>query len=102
VLNGVKYIHSENISHRDLKPDNILFSDGVAKIGDFGLSRYMKNDSRQSLVGTPYYVAPEVINGQYDTECDMWSLGVCLFVVLQGKYPFTGIEMDELFSRIKS
>ena len=54
-----------------------------------------------SVVGTPYYVAPEVIDGRYTNMCDMWSIGVLLFNMLIGKYPFTGAEMDELFHRIK-
>jgi calcium-dependent protein kinase len=53
-----------------------------------------------SVVGTPYYVAPEVLGGKYDSMCDMWSLGVIVFKMIAGKYPFTGKEIDDLFHRI--
>jgi calcium-dependent protein kinase len=83
-----------------LKPDNILFSNGKVKIADFGLSRYLIGQKRLSTVGTPYYVAPEVIDGDYNAVCDVWSIGVIAFVMLMGKLPFIGIEVTELFENI--
>lgn len=65
ILDAVAYLHDQGISHRDLKPDNILFHDGLLKIGDFGLSRDITSNKMASVVGTPYYVAPEVIKGKY-------------------------------------
>jgi serine/threonine protein kinase len=53
-----------------------------------------------SVVGTPYYVSPQVIGAKYDSLCDMWSLGVMTYKMITGKYPFTGKEIDDLFTNI--
>ena len=78
ILEGVSYIHRMGICHRDLKPENILFHNKVAKVTDFGLARVMTDGLMTSLVGSPYYMAPEVIRGNYDTLCDMWSVGILI------------------------
>eukprot|EP01083_Nonionella_stella_P032128 87905_1 len=90
LCNGLQHLHSKGIIHRDLKPENILFGvDGTIKITDFGLAYHGCADY-QSIVmntccGTPHYVAPEVIGGRpYNDKCDMWSLGVIVFVMLAG------------------
>lgn len=87
--------------HRDLKPDNILFqteeADSEIKLIDFGLSKRCRDVNTQKLlnmdtmVGTPMYVAPEVLNSRkYDESCDYWSLGVILYIMLVGFPPFFG------------
>jgi len=55
-----------------------------------------------TIVGTPFYVAPEVLNGDYDFECDNWSLGVIMYVLLSGYLPFYGKNESEVFAKIKS
>lgn len=77
---------------------------GEVKIIDFGLSKLTHDPSvhtMRSLVGTPYYVAPEVLGGEYGRECDCWSLGVIMYAVLSGCLPFYGSTTQEVFDRIK-
>jgi calcium-dependent protein kinase len=101
VLEALVYLHSEGIAHRDVKPENILLtSEGSVKLADFGLSRCLKR-KQLTVVGTPYYIAPEVLRGKYTYQCDMWSLGVVLFVALTGRRPFEGNNIDHLFSNIQ-
>lgn len=96
LLLAVNYLHSKNIAHRDLKPENILFSkDDNIKLIDFGLSKPSMNLNGSkakfgTVVGTPYYLAPEVLKGDYNKECDCWSLGVIMYVILTGILPFHG------------
>lgn len=95
MLNAVGYCHNHNIVHRDLKLENFLFVDGTEesalKLIDFGLSQHFDPDeSLRSAVGTPYYVAPEVLQGPYDAKCDIWSMGVITYMLLSGSPPFYG------------
>lgn len=106
ILSGVVYCHSKNIVHRDLKPENILFSsqspEAVLKIIDFGFADYFFDNTKLTAsLGTCYYVAPEVINGSYDCKCDIWSLGVILYILLVGFPPFNGANDDAIFSKIR-
>lgn len=71
----------------------------ILKIADFGASKYYSNKMKE-LKGTPYYVAPEIINGEYNEKCDIWSLGVILYVLLSGYPPFGGEENDEIISNV--
>mmetsp|Transcript_4864 Transcript_4864/g.429 ORF Transcript_4864/g.429 Transcript_4864/m.429 type:complete len:94 (+) Transcript_4864:571-852(+) len=72
------------------------------KIIDWGCSKkYSDNPIMHDLVGTPYYIAPEVINKKYDYKCDMWSLGVILFALLCGEPCFTGNSAEEVMDKIK-
>ena len=108
MLSAVKHLHEHNIVHRDLKPENFLMNDKTEnaeiKLIDFGLSkRFSQKEQVQKMhtvVGTPYYVAPEVLKGEYDQRCDVWSLGVILFVFLCGYPPFEGDENKEIFKNI--
>jgi calcium-dependent protein kinase len=108
MLSAVKHLHEHGIVHRDLKPENFLMADksegaGV-KLIDFGLSKRFSNkdqlEKMKTVVGTPYYVAPEVLKGSYDKRCDVWSLGVILFVFLCGYPPFEGDNNKEIFKNV--
>lgn len=83
------------MAHRDLKPENILIDSkrrGEIKVIDFGTSHVFdaeKHDMHQ-MYGTAYYIAPEVLTGKYTEKCDLWSIGVILYIMLSGKPPFSG------------
>lgn len=99
VLSGVNYLHKHSIVHRDLKPENILFDGEVLKIVDFGTSRFFDNKILMNKChGTPYYVAPEVLNKSYNEKCDVWSCGVILYILLSGFPPFNGKNEEEILS----
>lgn len=92
---GMKYLHDSYVSHRDIKPDNILLSDdgpdAVLKISDFGLSKFISVDSMKTVCGTQLYVAPEILiqGGTYTNKVDIWSMGCLLFAMLSGTVPFS-------------
>lgn len=100
------YCHNKGIVHRDLKPENILFDSkngNIIKIMDFGLSAYLEDGKiPRETVGTSYYIAPEVLQSDYDEKCDMWSLGVILFIMLSGRAPFDGRNDREIIKNILS
>ena len=106
ILRGISYCHARGIVHRDLKPENILFLkdtlDAEIKISDFGLSNYLSNpnEKMQSMVGTPYYIAPEVIKCSYNSKCDIWSIGVIAYVALCGEFPFKEKKVAGIFNKI--
>lgn len=86
-------------------PKNDEFQSSDIKIIDFGLGRLYnrhKEGLLSAVVGTSYYVAPEVLEGKYGFECDCWSLGVIMYVLLSGHLPFPGRDNAEVFLRIKS
>lgn len=107
MLGAIEYCHTvHNICHRDLKPENFLYTSSAAdsemKIIDFGLSRVDDEVEHMSTkVGTPFYVAPEVLTRRYDKECDLWSIGVVTFVLLSGYPPFYGDTEAEIFAAVK-
>mmetsp|Transcript_33129 Transcript_33129/g.30043 ORF Transcript_33129/g.30043 Transcript_33129/m.30043 type:complete len:274 (-) Transcript_33129:385-1206(-) len=93
ILLGLNYLHENKIIHRDLKPANILLSNDkqLVKITDFGISIKTNNDSsaKRTLVGTPWYMAPEVINQEaYSSKADIWSVACCFFHLATGKKPY--------------
>lgn len=101
ILQAMAYLHERNIAHRDIKPENILLvnkhSDVDIKLTDFGLAKKVDESGKmKTFCGTPQYFAPEVLQrrntmkgaGTYSLAADMWSLGVILFVLLEGNYPF--------------
>ena len=101
ILNALEYIHSQKICHRDIKPENILFKNKIPKLADFGLARIMSGTNKFSTVGTPYFLAPEVISGDYNMKCDIWSLGVVIYFAITGRKPFNGEGYEDLFIKIK-
>lgn len=105
VLHAVSYCHSKGITHRDIKPENILFKsndpEAEVKIIDFGLSRkYLSNEKMHTILGTPYYIAPEVLKGEYDEKCDVWSVGALTYIMLSGEPAFNGTSNNEIFNKI--
>jgi calcium-dependent protein kinase len=107
IISGLETMHAGGIVHRDIKPENLLYKtkaeDAPIKIMDFGLAMMDGNDVHKSIVGTPGYVAPEVlISKTYTTACDVWSTGVVLYILLVGYPPFWGDSNAELFAQIKS
>ncbi|XP_032614141.1 serine/threonine-protein kinase 17A isoform X1 [Hylobates moloch] len=106
ILEGVHFLHTRDVVHLDLKPQNILLTSesplGDIKIVDFGLSRILKNSEElREIMGTPEYVAPEILS--YDPismATDMWSIGVLTYVMLTGISPFLGNDKQETFLNI--
>jgi len=98
IVSAMKAMYGQNILHRDIKPDNILLSNGVAKIGDFGTAKSMTMSER-GLAGTLPYMAPEVRypqpGQQYDVKVDVWSLGVLTYELITGQLPYDYEQLTE-------
>ena len=108
ILSAVCYCHSMNILHRDLKPENILIvkrqKNGYhpIKIIDFGTAKVFKKEKNEHLlIGSAYYIAPEVLSRNYTELCDLWSCGVIMYILLTGRPPFNGINEEEIMKKIK-
>lgn len=112
IISSIHYCHKQGICHRDLKPENLLLvnktDDSAIKVIDFGLSNIFKDVKTGSQikmttkVGTAYYVSPEVLSGNYDEKCDIWSAGVILYILLCGDPPFNGANDNEIYRKIKA
>lgn len=110
VVGAVYYMHQQHICHRDLKPENFLLvaevadiADAHVKVIDFGFStRFEPGKCMATRAITRDYVAPEILDGSYTEACDIWSLGVVIYVLLSGNKPFYGASDEEVFKKIQS
>lgn len=112
LFSGLCYLHANNIVHRDLKLENILISEIERdketnknlfwiKIIDFGTAKiFEKYKSEKAVVGSSYYIAPEVLQKHYNEKCDTWSAGVILYMLIVGRAPFDGKDDDEIIENI--
>ena len=103
---ALKHIHEKKIIHRDLKSGNVfLMKSGLVKLGDFGIAKGFQNtmDKAKTMVGTPYYLSPEIIeNKPYDAKSDIWSLGVLLYEMMTFRIPFDANSLPNLSLKIMS
>ena len=100
------YCHNMNIVHRDLKPENLMYEskvpDAPLKIIDFGTAKEFKPETEMhKILGTPYYIAPEVLYGDYNEKCDIWSIGVITYIMVCGYPPFNGNSNSQIMKAIK-
>ena len=105
LLKTIKYVHSKKIIHRDLKPENIIINPDKMQIKliDFGLSSYYSDlVNLNTKVGTPYFVAPEVLDGSYNKEIDLWSIGVIWYTLLTGCPPFQADNINKVYEKIRA
>lgn len=105
IFSAINYCHKNNVCHRDIKPENFLlkFKDDPSsiKLIDFGLSRKLTEGEMLSTPnGTPFYLAPEIIKGNYNHLCDNWSLGVVMYVMLSGSPPFYGKNNKDILKAV--
>lgn len=109
VVGAVNYMHQQRIAHRDLKPENILLmnetsdvANALVKLIDFGFStRFERGTFMHTTACTSHYVAPDVLSGSYTEACDVWSLGVVLFVLLSGSLPFFAGDEAAIIAKVK-
>ncbi len=102
VAQAVAYLHAQGIVHRDLKPGNIFNDQGVVKVGDYGLSKFLTPNRRSGQtenIGTVYYMAPEIAGGRYGRGIDIYALGVLLYEMLTGRPPFEGESVGEILMK---
>jgi hypothetical protein len=102
VAAAVAYLHDHGIVHRDLKPGNIFRDQGVVKLGDYGLSKFIsvsRRSGQTESIGTVHYMAPEIANGRYGKEIDLYALGILLYELLTGHVPFEGESVGEVLMK---
>lgn len=115
LLSAILFCHKNQVIHRDLKPENILIESQdnqgehqennffTIKVIDYGTAEIFKNNTLlHKQIGTPYYIAPEVLNNQYNEKCDLWSCGVILYILLCGCPPFYGKNDNAIFESVRS
>ena len=112
IIQAIHYCNNNGISHRDLKPENFMFSSdksgALLKLIDFGFARSFYNPQHEinqvqrmkTKAGTAFFMAPEVIEGNYTNACDMWSAGVILYIILCGYPPFDGVSDEQILENI--
>ena len=103
LFQAINHCHAQGVIHRDIKPENIMITDsGSVRLIDFGLSKASRgNRNLTTVAGTPYYMAPEVLEGCYAAKADIWSLGVLMYTLVSGYLPFQGSTSAEVFRKIK-
>lgn len=108
LLRALAYMHCVNIAHRDVKPENVMLQskgslrDNIAKLIDFGTAcPCFERSVMKTKVGTPYYVAPEVLDMSYGRECDLWSAGATMYLLLSGSLPFSGRTDAEILRQVR-
>ena len=115
ILSAIYYCHSTNIVHRDIKAESILiesiekeiYKDQEIEFYNIRLSEFSSSRSFNKMkkltkkIGTPYYIAPEVLKRNYNEKCDIWSIGVLAFILLCGKPPFYGDADKEIISYVE-
>jgi calcium-dependent protein kinase len=110
LLSAVQFCHKSGIIHRDLKPENILIESVeeakkeyfTIKVIDFGTGdKLKKGKMMEKQIGTPFYIAPEVLSNSYNEKCDMWSCGVIMYILLCGTPPFNGDSDEEIYAAVK-
>jgi len=103
ILLMLDYLQKKFIAHRDIKPSNIMIDhNGYLKMIDFGTAKIL-TDYTSTIIGTPHYIAPEILQGRgYSLSCDFWSLGICMYEIFYGKYPFGNYanEVIEIYKEI--
>ena len=99
---ALQHVHKKHIIHRDLKSGNVfLMKSGIIKLGDFGIAKVLKSQKAKTMVGTPYYLSPEIINNKpYDSKSDIWALGVLLYELMTFKMPFNATSLPLLSIKI--
>ena len=106
IINGIKYLHSNQVIHRDIKLGNIFLSDNLeVKIGELGSAAKLEyaGERRRTICGTQNFIAPEILDGKngHSYECDIWSLGVLMYTLLIGRPPYETKDVKTTYRRIK-
>lgn len=104
IIKACSFAEKHNILHRDLKPANILFKKGEPQVADWGFSRYLKEEfTATSFVGSPAYMAPEVLAGSdYTNKADVWSFGIMVYESLFNEMPWPARNIKDLLSKLKN
>lgn len=105
VLDGLEYLHSQKIIHRDLKLGNLFLNENMCvKIGDFGLATKIDfyGEKKKTICGTPNYIAPEILESKgHSYEVDVWSFGVIIYTLVYGRPPFESKDVKDTYKKIK-